>query len=158
MQLLSSATTPRPDHDLWPMVVRLGDDEMVARYRVVGGLATGDQIAEHMSERVDQPVSLVARWIVTQRVVHIRFNGLLMLPLFQFDWDQMGPSCSVTAVIEALRHWQCDREIAAWFVSSNTALNDEWPVRMLHQDKTAVLNAARAGPKPVQSHSLMEQA
>lgn len=125
-------------------LILLGDDELRSRYTLVGGLVSGDHVAERMSDHTDQAISLVAKWIVAQRVVYVSLNGQLMLPAFQFDWVHGIPYSVVTDALDALRYWQDDREIASWFVTPNMSLNDEWPLSLLHHDNCAVLSAARA--------------
>jgi len=125
-------------------VIPLDDDELLSRYAGVGGLLSGDQVAQRMSTHTDQAISLVARWIVGRRVVYVSLNRQIMLPVFQFDWDHGIPYSVVTEALDALRCWQDDRQIATWFVTPNSALNERWPLRLLHQDDRAVLSAASA--------------
>lgn len=118
------------------------DDELLRRYDSAGGMTTGDQLAFVMSERVEQPISQVARWIVTQQLVCVRARGQLLLPWFQFDRVQMAPHPDVAAVIRALHGVLDERGIALWFVLPHAALDGQWPVHVLPAVPCAVLGAA----------------
>lgn len=121
----------------------LSDDEMLRRYETAGGLTTGDHLAWLLSERVEQPISVVARWIVAQRVVCWKTKGQMLLPWFQFDRSPMAPRQEVVAVVDALHEWLDDGGIAMWFVTPHPMLDGQWPLRALRLSSLAVLSAAR---------------
>jgi hypothetical protein len=116
--------------------------ELLHRYEQVGGLVTGDHLAWLLTDRVEQAISVVARWIITHRVVSLRPHGQLLLPWFQFDRQRLVPCPEVTAVIAVLRDRWDESEIAAWFVTQNPVLQGQWPVRAMQSDMASVLRAA----------------
>lgn len=119
-------------------------EELLRRYEVNGGLVSGDHLAWLMSERVDQAISVVARWIISHRVVSLRPHGQLLLPWFQFDRQRLQPCPEVSEVIAVLRERWDDGELAAWFVTRHPMLQGQWPLQVLRADTAAVLRAARA--------------
>jgi len=121
----------------------IGGDELLRRYEENGGLVTGDHLAGLLSDRVDQAISMVARWILAHRVVYLRSQGQLLLPWFQFDRQRLAPCPELTDVVGALWERCEDSEIAAWFVTRHAALEGQWPLHALRTDLPAVLHAAR---------------
>lgn len=124
--------------------VDLADDELLRRYDAAGGLTTGDHLAWLMSDCVEQAVSVVARWIVANRVVCLKTQGQLLLPWFQFDRTSMTLRPEVVAVVDALHEWLDDGGVASWFVTPHTELEGQWPLRALRLYPSAVLNVARS--------------
>src|SRR5205809_5101172 len=62
---------------------------MTRAFQRTGGMSHGDDIARRLSRYADQPISIVARWIVNKEALAIAWNHQTMLPLFQFDPDSM---------------------------------------------------------------------
>lgn len=108
-----------------------------------GGLATADELLRLMRRRSDQPISALARWIVDRNVVHFAWEGVTLLPLFQFDRDRMLPDPIVISVVRELRDIFDDWEIAHWFVTPNASTNGVAPVDAFESDPLAALTAAR---------------
>lgn len=126
-------------------VAALSSDEVLRRYAEQDELVTADQLASLLSERVDQAVSLVARWIVGRRVVSLSLNGYLQLPLFQFHRETLAPRPEMIAILDVLSAQLDEEAVAAWFVTPNPELEGHWPLRLLLRDSLAVLRAARTG-------------
>jgi len=117
-----------------------------------GGLVSGDELAERLrqnansSEKISpvDPVSLVARWIVTQAVVTLESPWGTMLPLFQFDLSNATVHPNLRPVLSELRGAFDDAELALWFVTPNDWLAGAAPAQMMHTDLQAVRQAARS--------------
>ena len=63
--------------------------EMQHAFCATGGIVTGDKFSQLLLLRSDQPISLLARWIVHRRIVHFEWRGEIWLPLFQLDLAEM---------------------------------------------------------------------
>jgi hypothetical protein len=108
-----------------------------------GGVLGCAEVSELMRSFVDQPVSRLARWIVSREIVTIVHRSALFLPMFQFDRGMdLQPQCR-EAVIE-LSGELLNAEIAWWFVAPNCWLAGSPPVQALQRDPDDVVKAARA--------------
>lgn len=126
--------------------VAMDRDELLRRYQVHGGLTTGDQLAHQLSDRVEQAISVVARWIVDHRVICFSPHGQLLLPRFQFERATLSPRPAVVMALDELGHNLSDADIAAWFVTPEASLGGQWPMHVLQWDAVAVQRAARRHP------------
>ena len=108
-----------------------------------GGLATADEVVRLMRRRSDQPISTLARWIVDRSIVHFAWQGVTLLPLFQFDRDRMLPDPIVITIVRELCGAYDDWEIALWFVIPNPSTNGVAPVDAFQSHPSAALAAAR---------------
>lgn len=117
---------------------------LLSAFRSTGGVITGDALATLLRNRWDQPISVVARWIVDRQVVHFTAESQLMLPLFQFDLKNHVVLPSVGRVIAQLSDGFDDQELAQWFGKSNCWLHGASPAEAMAEDFSAVLEAARA--------------
>ncbi|WP_439589148.1 hypothetical protein [Hydrogenophaga sp.] len=117
-----------------------------------GGLVSGDELAELLRRRCEssegiptvQPVSLVARWIVTHSVITLDSPWGRMLPLFQFDLPRAAVHAGMRPLLSELRGAFDDAELALWFVTRNNWLAGAYPERVMHTDLQAVRQAARS--------------
>lgn len=117
-----------------------------------GGLVSGDELAELLqrhgqgSEGLSavQPVSLVARWIVSQAVITIDSPLGTLLPLFQFDLHRALVHPGIRPLMSELRGAFDDTELALWFVTGNDWLGGACPAQAMHTDLQAVRQAARS--------------
>ncbi len=117
-----------------------------------GGLVSGDELAEllrrhgggHDELSQVQPVSLVARWIVTHSVISLDGPWGRMLPLFQFDLPRAAVHEAMRPLLSELRGAFEDTELAMWFVTSNDWLAGACPAQVMHTDLHAVRQAARS--------------
>ncbi len=138
---LSATFVPK---DLTPFnQVSMDGGELLRRYQAHGGLTTGDQLACLLSDRMEQPISVVARWIVDQRVICFSPRGQLLLPIFQFERATLSPRPTVAMVLDELGRNLSDADIAAWFVTPEASLDGQWPMHVLQRDAVAVQRAAR---------------
>lgn len=150
MQLLhqaSAASTNRPG--IVQTLPALGQGltgslrDLVQVYQRFGGVRTGDEIAYLLSETVEQAISVVAKWVVAQRVVFLSFEGQLLLPMFQFERERLALRPSVVGAIDELMPRMGSKEIAAWFVTPEPSLGGCRPIEALEVDPVAVRCAAR---------------
>jgi hypothetical protein len=138
----------RPARQGVPALLQTAEDleyrEMEHVLRGSGGMVSTDEVTALLAARTDQPISLLARWIVDHEVVSFEWNGHTMLPLFQFDLATMTVRPEATAVIRELAAALSDWEICLWFARPNAWLGDAAPVESLRVDPRAVHDAARA--------------
>ena len=78
--------------------------------------------------RTDQPISMLARWIVDREVLSVHWQSRMMVPLFQFDRASMLPRRPVREVIGELAPVLDDWLLALWFARPNVLLGDVAPV------------------------------
>jgi len=117
---------------------------MQRAYRRTGGLAHGDEIARVLGERRGQPISTVARWIVSRTVISFDWHSQILLPLSQFDATDMLPRPAIAAVVRELIDVFNDWDLAVWFAQPNGWLRDAAPVDAIARNASDVLSAARA--------------
>jgi hypothetical protein len=117
---------------------------MVDAYRRSGGLLSGDEVALLLREHASQPLSVIARWIVTRRVVSYVWQSQTLVPMFQFDRSDMSLRRGTSEVVDELADTFDDWELAAWFAEPNSWLHGAAPVEMIEVDQRAVQQAARA--------------
>lgn len=123
-----------------------------AAFADTGGLVSGDELAELIRERsqlhtqalAPQPVSLVARWIVSRSVVTIDSPWGHVLPMFQFDVQRASVHPAMPLVLAELRGVLEGAELALWFVTPNEWLHGERPALAMQNALQAVRHAARA--------------
>ncbi len=126
--------------------LRVEDRQLAAMscgFRRHGGVATANELLRLMRRRSDQPISALARWIVDRNVVHFAWQGVTLLPLFQFDRDSMLLNPIVISVVRELRDGFDDWQIALWFVTPNARTNGLAPVDAFESNPLAALAAAR---------------
>ena len=117
---------------------------MVDAYRRTGGLVSGAEVELLLRRHATQPLSLLARWIVTRRLVSYPWQSDILVPLFQFDRRDMSLRPETVQVVAELADTFDDWELAAWFAQPNSWLQDAAPVEVIDVDQPAVLQAARA--------------
>ena len=118
--------------------------EMQRAYGRSGGLAAGDDVARRLRRRVDQPLSTVARWIVERRIVSFDWQSQILVPLFQFDLNDMSLRSEVAGVVNELNHVFDSWELAVWFAQPNAWIDGACPVDTIFHEPIEVLQAARA--------------
>ncbi len=127
-----------------PTLADLGYLAMVQQYRASGGLATGNEVVRLMREICDQPVSVLARWIVQREVVCFIWKSEHLLPMFQFELRSMSLLPHLQAILSELVPVFDEWELALWFAQPNSWLQGAAPVDLIGVDSSAVLDAARA--------------
>ena len=119
-------------------------DEVERCFRTHGGLANGDELAGALRRHLEQPVSCIARLIVSRRIVVLERGPLTWVPLFQFADARLTVRPPVSQVIAELVDVFDDEELALWFTTPNTWLDGRRPVVVIGAQPDAVHAAARA--------------
>ena len=113
-------------------------------FRATGGVVSGDSLAMQLRRRWDQPLSLLARWIVNRQVLSFECHSQTLLPMFQFDASGTTVHPGLRPVMAELIDVFDDRELVDWFATPSCWLSGESPVAVFANDLPAVLRAARA--------------
>lgn len=113
-------------------------------YRRRGGLATGDEVLRLMRGRVAQPISALARSMVSGQAISFSWQSCVLLPMFQFEPSTMSLRSGPRQVSLEIRGVFDDWDLAQWFVEPNSWLHDATPIDLMESDLAAVLQAARA--------------
>ena len=153
MQQLSvdEAHEPRSLRPLAGPAVRAqeGDTELeiarlVATFEQHGGLLGSNEVADRMRPFIDQPMSRLARWIVSREILTIVRHAVVFVPMFQFNRHlmELRPPCR-EAVLE-LSGAMVDADVALWFAAPNSWLAGAMPVQTLEHSPQRVVEAARA--------------
>jgi hypothetical protein len=150
----------RPLMDVEPRVVlggRRRDDArltaLMTGFDELGGVASSDEVVGLMRPHWRQPISMLARWIVTRQLVTFTWKTQLLMPLFQFERPRMAPLEGVVDVVRTLTGVLDDEGIALWFVQPNANLEDARPLDVVVANPIAVfvaackVQASRAGPQ-----------
>ena len=109
-----------------------------------GGVARSVEMVNLLRQHCDQPISVLARWIVARELVSFSWHVETFVPLFQFHAEDMSLRSEVRAVIAELSDEFDDQEVACWFARPNAWLAGAAPVCSLQHDVAGVLHAARA--------------
>jgi hypothetical protein len=118
-------------------------EAMLRFYNREGGLFTGDQLATLLSDSIEQPISVVARWIVDRRVVCLSNGVQLLLPVFQFDLPRAAIRPEVEDAVRTMRDALDDWGIASWFASANAQLDGVAPAQAIRRGVASLDRAAR---------------
>lgn len=132
----SRALRTTPISDLDTFQVLLG-------YAPYGGAVSGNELAALLRCTTDQPLSLLARWLVGRSLISIPWLGQTYIPIFQLDMTDMSLHPSVRLVLFELAHVFEPVAVAMWFIQPNPLLAGLAPARALARDPGAVLFAAR---------------
>jgi hypothetical protein len=123
--------------------LRVGVPGLPEAFRSSGGVVSTGTLIMMLRRRSDQPISLLARWLVNRNVISFKSNGQTLLPTFQFDWLTGAVRPGVIGALAELRGAFDDDETAAWFAQPNSSLFGDSPVNLIDKDPAAVLEAAR---------------
>ncbi len=121
-----------------------GFEDIAERYRSHGGLLDGDELAGTLRHRVSQPISSIARLIVSRRIVSLNWRARTLVPLFQFERGCLSLRSRFTNVFEELVDVLDNDELVRWFATESTWLDGAIPVAMIATAPDAVREAARA--------------
>lgn len=116
---------------------------MADAFNRAGGLVHGDEMARLLRRRHSQPLSLLARWIVSREIVTVPMSGQILIPLFQFDMSSVMPHAALRPVLRELCPVFTDWELAMWFADPNAWLANQAPVEALLTDARSVIHAAQ---------------
>jgi hypothetical protein len=109
-----------------------------------GGLAHEDALVQRLRRAHDQPISMLAHWIVDRTIVSFRWRCRTLVPMFQFDDTRTTPRAAARDVVRELVDVFDDWELCLWFAQPNTWLDGARPVERVLRDPRAVHEAARA--------------
>lgn len=116
---------------------------MAVAYARHGGMPHADEVVEWLRCRRDQPLSVLARWIVSHELITIDWHHHMLIPMFQIDPCSSGLRPGCREIIAELKDVMDDWELAQWFATSNPWLGGLAPVDMLALSWREVFNAAR---------------
>ena len=125
---------------------RIGQRQFAAMkhaFRFNGGFMDTDEIALRLRCCCDQPVSRLARWIVSRSVVCISWEAQTLMPGFQFARANMSIRPCCAAILDELRDLMDNWELGLWFAAPNAHLDYAAPVALLAREGAEVLRAAR---------------
>lgn len=118
--------------------------EMDSAFGVQGGWVSGDEMSRRLRRHWDQPISVLANWVTKREIVNIAWRSGILIPVFQFDSQNLRIRPVVQAVLAELESVLDDWEIAVWFAQPNTWLHQQRPLDLAARNDDAVIHAARA--------------
>jgi len=118
-------------------------ESMLSAFRDHGGIMSGDAVAERMRSTCTQPISTLARWIVARSIISLAWQGLTLVPMFQFQPCDLSIRPCFSLVFDELKDTFDDWEAGLWFATPNVWLDDRAPVECLNEDWIGMLQAAR---------------
>ena len=139
-----SGSTPMSGVDMSARVLVQPLRTLIDAYQSSGGVIGCDDLTRLLGKREIQPISCVARWIVSRQVVQFDWHGQLVLPLFQFELPGLKLLTTVADVIAEFGDDFNDAQIAEWFATPNGWLQGALPARVMAEKPMVVLDAARA--------------
>ena len=125
-------------------IERMQHEAMSRAFGAHGGFIGSDEVTQVLRGVCDQPVSRLARWIVSRSIISISWRGQTVMPAFQFNRIDMSILPCVADVLQELRAVFDNWELALWFAAPNAWLDYAAPVTLLADDASAVFQAARA--------------
>jgi hypothetical protein len=134
-----AAVAPRDGVDLQAQFVSMSN-----AFAPHGGMVFVDELVCSMRARVEQPISVMARRIVSREVIAIEWQHTMLVPMFQFDENSMNPRPACREILAELSEVMDDWTIALWFATCNPLLDGVPPVDMLSPGWNKALQAARA--------------
>ena len=112
-------------------------------YESVGGSVSCEEVVQRLRDRSDQPLSILAHWIVDREIILVSRQDRTLIPTFQFAKPHYTRRPDIANVIAELRPVFDDWELATWFVTPNTWLGEALPVKLIDLDPQRVFEAAR---------------
>src|ERR1700761_1176700 len=119
-------------------------EAMSAAFRPHGGFVNADDVTHRLRRLPEHPLSMLERWLVSRKVLNVWWRGQTLMPMFQFDLENMAVKQACARVVDELNAVFDDWELTLWFATPNTWLDGATPVALLASDAFAVLQAARA--------------
>ena len=119
-------------------------DDAFDAFRSLGGVLGGDELVAMLRPVRPQPMSWIARLIVSRGIVNFSWHAHTMIPMFQFEGSDLRPRSAVDAAIRELVDVYDDEEIACWFTRPNAWLERTSPLAALATRPDSLVSAARA--------------
>ena len=116
---------------------------MESAYARHGGMLRSEEVIRHMRDHWDQPISVLAKWIVARAMITIDWRYDILIPMFQLDPRSRGLRPGCREIISELKDVMDDWEIAGWFAASNPWLGGLTPVDVLASSWREAFQAAR---------------
>ena len=116
---------------------------MEIAYARHGGLLCANEVIQQMRHHWEQPISVLAKWIVSGTMIKVDWNLDILIPMFQFDPRSLGPRPGCREIVAELKDVMSDWEMACWFATSNPWLGGLAPIDMLTSSWDEVFQAAR---------------
>ena len=135
-----AGATSMPKEDL---ASRIEFARMESAYAPHGGMLRSDEAVRHMREHWDQPISVLAKWIVARAMITIDWRYDILIPMFQIDTRSRGLRPGCREIVAELRDVMDDWDIARWFAAGNPWLAGATPVDMLAASWREAFHAAR---------------
>ena len=117
---------------------------MEVAYARHGGMLPANEVIERMRGQCEQPISVLAKWIVAGAMITVDWRFDILIPIFQIDPHLRGLRPGCREIVAELRHVMSDWEIARWFATSDPRLGGLAPIDMLAASWRDVFQAARA--------------
>jgi hypothetical protein len=118
--------------------------DMSRNFDAQGGWVSGDEMSRRMRRHWDQPISVLANWVMKREIVNIVWHARILIPVFQFSSEDLQIRPVVRAALAELDSVFDDWEIAVWFAQPNAWLHEQPPLDLAARDDEAVIDAARA--------------
>jgi hypothetical protein len=116
---------------------------MESVYAPHGGMLRSEEVVRQMREHWDQPISVLAKWIVARAMITIDWRYEILIPMFQIDTCSRGLRPGCREIVAELRDVMDDWDIARWFAAGNPWLGGSTPVDMLTASWREAFHAAR---------------
>ncbi len=114
-----------------------------AAYASHGGMRRADEVVLSMRIGWEQPISVLAKWIVSHAMFTIEWHSEILIPVFQIDFPSRALRAGCKEIVAELDDVMDDWEMACWFATSNPWLGGLPPVDVLHASWRSVAEAAR---------------
>ncbi|RYE66914.1 MAG: hypothetical protein EOO81_11000 [Oxalobacteraceae bacterium] len=116
---------------------------MQLAFSKIGDVCSGDAVSVLLQARTNQPISLLARWIVDRNILSFEEHGERWIPMFQFAREDMSIKNTVQTIICELRDVFDDWELVEWFATPNAVLFGERPADVAWRGNPSAIEAAR---------------
>ena len=118
--------------------------DMSRAFGTQGGWVSGDEMSRRMRRCWDQPISVLANWMMKREIVNIVRPSGILIPVFQFNSEDWQIRPVVHAALAELEGVFDDWEIALWFAQPNAWLHEQRPLDLAARDDFMAVHAARA--------------
>ena len=119
-------------------------DAMSTAFRQHGGFVSGDEVSHRLRRCAKRLPSTIEHWIACREILNVWWRDQTLMPMFQFDLENMSIRPACAAVVDELKTVFDDWELSLWFATPNIWLADAVPAAVITVDRFAVLQAARA--------------